>query len=280
MSKEAAATVIKLSDLKQEEIAILRQVCSNVATTINGLGEDLGEPLLGMFLSLKDQYNEILGKLPPTDAVPAAQEASWNLRSFLSCLTSTQTLLSFLTTRMADMKGKAATANSSLSPAELAAVVEAAIQVKVAAGDLATKETVASLCSAAKDAGIREAHDQAKAEAEETAKKAKLIAERRQVLATNSLPFPETDESLLGTEEEFSANRARAEKQAKQLAGFGLDAKSQAMSKAWSPEAEFNNYAQFLEAVKPQPRKNGSGKTEEPFAGGPAPGAANKRPIV
>lgn len=263
--------VIKLGDLNKDQISILRQVCSQVTTTLNAVQPDLGEPLLGMFVALKDQYNGILAKLPMTDAVPAAQEAHWNLSSFLSCLTSTQALLSYLTTRVADMK-KATGLNSELTPEAMAAKIAEGINAKVTAGELVPRETVTSLCSAAKDAGAKEARDQAQAAAEAATAKANLIASRKQLLATNSLPLPATEEALLGTDDEFTATVARVTKQAKELVGHGVALNSQAMANAWATEDQFKTFTEILGSVT-----KSTPKADEAFAGGTGLGAGAKK---
>lgn len=258
MSKEAAA-VIKLADLKPEEVVMLRSMCSQVITAVNGLTDELSEPLLTMFKGLKDEYNAILSKLPLTDAVPAAQEASWHLNSFLSCLTSTQALLSYMTTRLGQVK---AATNSAVDEKQ----IQSAIDARVASGDLVPKDKVTMLCSAAKDTGVQEEKSRAAQEKAAADQRAATIASRKQVLATNGLPIPQDEQVLLGTDDEFAAAQKRVKAQADRLIGIGVKGENTlAMSQAWCSAQEFDRIAAILEETGKA--KSGS-RVSEPFAKG------------
>ena len=261
--------VIKVSDMSPDQVGVMRQMCSQVVTTLEALSSDaqMAGPLLKMFQGLKDEYNSILVKLPPTDQVPAANEAHWNLQHFFSCLTSTNALLSYLTTRMSEMQ------KNSYNSETLAAKITAELDAKVKAGEFFPKSTVDSLCSAAKDLGIKEANEKAQADATAAAAKATLLASRKQLLTTNSLPLPENEEALLGTDEEFTAAQARVKQQTEVLVGFGVALNSEPIRKAWAGEAEFKNYADLLKGVVVKKTK-----ADEPFAGGNTPPGETTKP--
>jgi len=269
--------VVKLSELNQDQMKLLRQLCGTIVTQLDGFGlAELEEPMRGMFVRLKDEYNSILSKLPMTDGVTAALDAHWNLNSFLSCLTSTQAMLSYMTTRLSEMKPKTA-----MNADELSAKIREALDAMVAAGEFVSKDTVTSLCAAAKDAGATQARDEATRQADADKAKEKLISDRKAILATNSLPVPESFEALLGTEEEFNAHQERVRKQVKVLSGFGIALNSKAIGSAWASEAEFAKFTEFLTAAVKKPGGAGAGAGgDEAFAGGTETPPAKKGRLI
>lgn len=257
MTKDA---LIKLSDLSKEDIALLRTyLSSGIAQCTSLCADNSGAALVKMFTDLKTEYNDILGKLPPSDMVPAAQEAAWNLRSFLSVLSSTQAILAQLTNQITAMKsGTGMTYNAEMLSTE----VEKVIADRVSKGLLVPKETVTTLCSEFKQKGLDEGLETARKEASDKESSAKLAGERKALLTKNSLPVPADETLLLGDETAFKAFEAKSTARFDRLKKAGVALNSPAMGKVYAikDDAEFDEFAKILEDMKAT-RKGG----DEPF---------------
>lgn len=230
MSKSAAAII------SAEDAPKVRKLLTEVLSTFNGYAVELGEPFLGMFQDLKAQYNAILEKLPLTDAVPAAQEASWHLSGFLSCMTSTQALLNFMGGKLNELK----TRNSAAPSAEAIAVeVEKVITQRVNEGKLFAADKVTTLCSDAKAQGITQGEQNEREKINQEKERIKTIESRKTALTTNSLPLPSADEMLGGTDEEYAAKKTTAEARVAKLKEKGVALNSPLMKDVWGTDAEF-----------------------------------------
>ena len=218
--------VIKLSDLSKEDVALLRSyLTAGLAQCTSLCADNSGAALVKMFTDLKTEYNDILGKLPPSDMVPAAQEAAWNLRSFLSVLSSTQAILAQLTNQITTLKTGGVTYNAET----LATEIEKAIADRVSKGLLLAKETVTTLCSEAKTLGLNEGLATARKEAADKEASMKLAGERKAALSKNSLPLPTDESLLLGDEAAFKAFEAKSASRVERLKKAGVALNSAAM---------------------------------------------------
>jgi hypothetical protein len=267
--------VIKLSELSKEELSLLRQFVTNGVTQCTSLCADSsGAALVKMFTDLKGEYNDILSKLPPSDMVPAAQEASWNLRSFLSVLSSTQAILAQLTNQITAMKtGQAGTVYNAET---LALEVDKIINDRVSKGLLFPKETVTTMCSEAKKLGLDEGSKTAREEATQREQSTKLAGERKAALTKNSLPIPADDALLLGDEAAFKAFETKTTTRFERLkkAGVALNSPAMARIHAIKDDAEFDEFAKILEDMKA-----GAKGGDEPF-NKPPEGAPTGRRIL
>lgn len=249
--------------------AQVRDFFQQSLTTLNGMMETatLEEPLLGQFNSLKGLYNSVLSDMPMTDAVPAAQQASWALSCLYNCMVSTQTLMSSMTSKLAEYRGKAETALAAVKAAGEESVK--LIEIKVKAGELVPKDTVQSLCSAAGEKAVEDFKAAAKVDSDKVASRQKLVLERRQLVVKNALPAPAIDDVLAGTDAEFTAVQAVAKTRFDALRTRGLKPEHVLMSKIWLPKDEFETFEKLVGEMLP-----GKGVTE-PLAGAGG-GAASK----
>ncbi len=241
-----------------------REFLNALLTALNGIQCPLEEPWATHFNALKANYNSVLENLPPSDMVPAATEANWNLGTLLSCLYSAQSLVTSMGQTLSDVKGKMTDALSSIN-----SKAEALLADKLKTGDLVPKETVTALCSDVKAKALEDGRNEGRTEVRtEVAKEklaAKTIIDRRALLATNSLPLPENDSVLGGTEEEFTALQAKAKTRIELLKGKGVSMNSKLLPKVWLPDNEFS----VVETLITENMSRGA----EPFAGGPSPGS-------
>jgi hypothetical protein len=209
-----------------KDIKVLREFLTTVRQQICGMGDCLAEPWKTHFNNLQNEYDSFLSKLPPTEQVAAAHEAHYHLRSMCSLLCSAQSLATSLHQKLSAMENGFASQVASAADAKLATLltsyikvadvdglVAKAIEGKVTAGELVTKDSVTALCSAAKQAGITEGETKVKNENEAKEKKTQLMATRRTALQTAGVPIPEGKlEEILGADDAvFDAAKKKAE---------------------------------------------------------------------
>lgn len=170
-------------------IGAARALVSAQILSINGLVDTLTDPLRQEYIDLRDRYNAFLTGLPPLEQADAVQTANWSLDSLLRCIEGANELIGSLQSRLS---------------AQLAAVTSGAF---LSAADVATRCATASAESAAAtELRLREVFT---AETTAAAAKAKLLGDRRTLLATAGLPVP--PESLLsGAEDIFAAAQTAA----------------------------------------------------------------------
>lgn len=261
MSKSAAAVI------SPEDAQKIRTWIPEFLSTFNGM-DDLGEPFATLFANVKQQMNGLLSKLPPTDGVPAAQEAGWILNCLMSSLTNTQLMLNHTGMRMKEL----ATRNSASDPAALQGAVDKAIEDKIAAGEIIKKDIHLSLCSNAKSEGLTEGEQKVRDEIAAKEKKGQLIAERKNFLTTNGLPLPAEDAALDGTDDEFKARTETAKARVEKLKGHKVALNSPVMPYVWADEKEFKGVETALTAQ----RASAGAPPAEPLATPPGGSTGDK----
>lgn len=238
------ASVLKTnSDL----LAFLTGVIQPHATALQGIMDKLPEALKPDFKRLKDDIDEQLRKLAPTDQVPAALDASYALQSLSSTLERVNEYATGLIKKVRDMTETLATQTSALQ----------GFNDRVTSGELVTKATATELCGTAR----KEALD---------SMKPTILAMRKQQVELAGLPMP-TDE-LLGSDEPVFAARfgeAKANLVAFGKRGLKVGGKGTAIitDMAWLPASEcagrLNAYEDIL----------GKERTGDPLIGGGGAGA-------
>ena len=246
-----------------KDIKAIREFLTSVRTQVCSLADCLSEPLKAHYDSLKKVYDDAIAGLPPTDAVPAAIEASHHLSCLCSCLMNANALCSLIATNANDILKKtpevAATALNSAVGAEIEKQLAAgtlfkpetvtvkvteAIDAKTKAGDLVPKETATQLCSAAKDLGLQEGEKKVRDEIAAAAARQTLINTRKATLQTCSLPIPDSklEGVLAGTDDEFKAAQKLVEdrKVALQKKGVALNSNSPLLGRLWLPQDQYD----------------------------------------
>lgn len=273
-----------------KDVKSIREFLTTVRSQVCGMADYLSEPWKTHFNDLKKHYDDALASLPPTDMVPAANEAHHHLSCFYSCLANANALASMLGSAMDSMIKKnaeqVATALNSAVDAKLQerlkagelvlkvdvdAVVTKAIGERTKAGELVEKELHHQLCSAAKDLGLKEGEQKVRTEIEaEKTRKAK-IGERKTHLQTCGLPIPDEKlESVLGgSDDDFKTAQKLAEDRLAALAkkGVALNSESPLRMRVWLPQDQY----EIFELMAIENLKSGDGLVTSNGAPGSAP---------
>ncbi len=241
-------------EISTAQAMLLRQGGEGMLAALNSIMEDnvnsLDEPLKTQFLTVKGNINQMLAKLPTTDQVPAANRANWSLEYLLRAFLDAQAMIGNLGGMMGGMKAKLTTATNSV--AELPTKIQAAIDEKVAKGELFAKKDHELSVNSARTEGEENAN-----------KRFKLVSDNRVIVSTNNLPMPE-DTVLADTK--FTDLQTRAGVRKDKLSKFTLP-EARITALCWSVEdAAFDQTLSDLEAANPK----GSGKA-------PAAAAFTKR---
>jgi len=214
-------------------------------TALQGILDKLPEAMRPDFLKLKNDLNEQLSKLAPTDQVPAALDASYALSSFANAMERMQEYATAMTNRLAGMTTKLSETNGSLD----------ALNKKVTDGLLITKEAATELCSKAKTDALDSI-------------KPTIVAMRKQVVELAGLPMP-ADDVLALADAEFTPrfDAAKANIGALSKRGLKVGGKGAAIVKdmAWLGTTEFNGKLTSYEDVLGKERP-----TADPLLGGGA----------
>ncbi len=221
--------------LTPADAACVARFGTEVRTAFHSMNVDsLSEPLRDAFTACKSELDTMLASLAPTDQVPAAQEAHWNLRSLMSTLLSAQSLISGIN---GELHLKTTALNS----------LESSLDEKHA-------EHVTGLCSKG-EIFTKEAHDLALTDATETgrlaAEKAFMdIDARRTALNSAKLPGPGNDVLAYADAAAFTAARGIAGTRFERLKDLGLP-EDKVTSLCWSgSDEDFTATCELLDAVK------------------------------
>jgi hypothetical protein len=269
-----------------------RSVLGNVNQVLCSYDPDqLESPWKEHYLQLKSDYDSALKDLPESDKVPLALDANRHLQCLYSMLSNMNGLVTYLKSTMAGMKPSAQALNSAVdaaiaeriakgelvlkgeADARVTAAVDAEITRRTTEGLLIPKDTHSQLCSAARDGGIKQGRDAARAELTQEREREQLITQRKESLQTASLPGVTTDveqlirEALGGSEEQFNAFKATAQQRLEKFKSAGVVYNSQnpVFAKVYLPEDQFK----VFEGLFMDPAIVGG---HEPFAKGPAAG--------
>lgn len=227
----------------------IREAGAQFQTCIASLEDILEEPLKSKFTQVKGEINKMLAGLPETDKVPAALASNGVLRDLLGILSTAQIMISSL-----QETAKANASAMASTKASLPGEVVAAIDAKLKAGELLTKadhdqklaDAVASAATAARASAVTEL---------------KVLGDRKQLLATASLPVP-ADELLLGEDKDFTAKKDLAAKRAEELKPFKL-ASERVLALCWN--ADEAAYQDTLTLVKQAFEAAGKPAAANPF---------------
>lgn len=257
--------------------AAWREFFSKTLTATNALMEkvELEEPLLSKFKDIKQSYNAALEQLPLTDSVEAAQRGNWVLQSLYSALLSAQGMMTCLREQVCCHAEKVKEVMAASKSA--ADQVQALLDEKVKSGEYVPKATVMSLCDAATQRGIEQGEQKLRQEQEAREAAAKVVASRKDLLVKASLPLPETDTVLGGTDHEFEAVKTKAVARVEALRKK-LPTGSVLLAKAWLPDAEFEAFDRLAGEML---KHGGGAPPAEPLAGagGQGDGGRNFPPV-
>jgi hypothetical protein len=256
---------------KNKDLNLVRELFTNIKAQVCSSLELLDEPLRGMFVKIKEEFDTKLAALPPTEQVPASLDLSYQLQSLWSCLYSVNSMIQILNQSLTGMKSAQASALTAeiekqvaegklLTPEAVAAKVTAELEAKTKAGELVPQAEVASLCSAAKTNGLAEGEKKVRDEITAAEAVAQTVGARKTALQTASFPLPNVDEVLRGTDEQFNAAKATAEARLADLKSKGISLNADLMSKVWLAEPAYNDFRTLVESIPAL-------KGEQPFAG-------------
>lgn len=276
----------KLSQIDESSRKIIQAVLGQSRDVLNSFDlSQLAEPWLSHFNKIKSDYDSALKDLAPSDQVVASLDANRHLSCLYTLLAGANSLCSFVSGQMSEMKKAHATALNSaadaaitakiqsgelIAKADLDGKIKAAIDARIAGGELLTKESHTQLCSAAKEIGRTEGKTAAETVIANEKAKLATLETRRGLVQTASLPVPSADiEKLLGgTDEEFNTRMETAKSRVQELmaAGIALNAANPAWDNVWKGDGEYKNFKALAIDLK--------GEGAEPFAsrsGGEAP---------
>jgi len=232
----------------------LRKGATDFVTCVSGMIDYLDEPLKSKFVEAKTTVSTMLAGLPNTDKGPTGMEESLRvMQQILSVLSHAQLGMTTLAEAAKTAKAEVGTVRASIT-----GEVEKAINTKVTAGELFSKEAI--------EIKVKEATDSARAL---FAKEAKTISDRRTSLAAENLPVP-ADETLGGEETAFKDLKTRAVGRLEKLKGFNLSS-AKLSQIAWT--ADDNSFTSTLEllteAGAPKKPAGSSGKPNPFISGNP-----------
>lgn len=235
-TKLQLCTASASGNLDVEATAKIRQIGKEMQQCIAGLEDILDEPLKTKFTEVKNQINTMLAGLPETDKVPAAMASNDVLQRLLGVLATAQMMIASL-----NETAKSARTELQSTRASMTDEVTKAIDSKVKAGELFTKESHDKLVNDAATTAGNTARTAAMADF-------KRIADRRLQLTTASLPVP-GDDILAKEDKDFTAAQDTAKKRIEELKPFGLAADRQ-LALAWNTdEAAYQNNLTMLKEV-------------------------------
>ncbi|MDE2105478.1 MAG: hypothetical protein KGL39_50085 [Patescibacteria group bacterium] len=266
-----------------KDVPALRNFLTTLRTQACASSEAFSPSLKEMAGELTKKLDGLISELPKED-VAGDWDLSNKLDSLFALLAQASALASMAGMELAKLKAETAT--------QLAGAVETAIQSKVAAGELLTKDahaaavaaavktekdTVGQLCAEAKKNGIAEGEKKVRDEISAAEAVRAQIAGRKTELQKAGKPLPEAEfESVLGgTDEQFKAvtdkydaRLAALNKAGVQLAGSPL------LAKLYLPDSEYKTFeptVTSIDALKTPPVE---------VAGGAAAPASAKAPLI
>ncbi|MDE2101795.1 MAG: hypothetical protein KGL39_31400 [Patescibacteria group bacterium] len=262
-----------------KDVPALRNFLTTLRAQACASSEAFSPSLKEMAGELTKKLDGLISELPKEDA-----DGDWDLSNKLDSLFALLAQASALAS-MAGMELAKLKAETTETATQLAGAVEAAIQSKVTAGELLTKDahtaalaaavktekdTVGQLCAEAKKNGIAEGEKKVRDEISAAEAVRAQIAGRRTELQKAGKPLPEAEfESVLGgTEEQFKAvtdkydaRLAALNKAGVQLAGSPL------LSKLYLPDSDYKTFeatVTSIDALKTPPVEVAGGADAAP----------------
>lgn len=222
--------------------------------------DQISEPLREKFLGVKTEVETVLASIPKEDepVTPGADHAT-AIANLTKMYRGTQELM-----LACKNEAEIALKDKQTALAGIPAEVGKQIDAKVAAGELLTKESlatkIADAVSAARKAVLEEV---------------KIVSDRRTQLASANLPIP-ADSELIGADADFKAKSDKAKERVTKLSEFGLPTE-RITQLAWAaPDAQFDATVSLLTAARAAavaPPASGKSAGGNPFMA-PAPAAS------
>lgn len=245
----------------------IRDFFTGQRQALNGLVTQLADPWKTHFTGLDGQYEQMLALLPAdTEAGDPEKTANVALALFSQTNALCALLGANIKTSADALVAARITSGELIAKADLDTHVTTALNGKVTAGELFTKERHTQLCTEAEARGEKKVRDEIALATEA----AKVIETRKGEVATAGLPIPDADmlKMLAGTPEEFAARKTKAESRIEKLRtdGIVLNAKSPLLAKVWLDDTAYAAWEQIAkEAFK------GAGQLTPPGPGDTGP---------
>lgn len=266
-----------------KDLKVVRDLFGSIGKQLCSGADNLSEPLKGMFLGIKKQFDEKLAGLPPTEQVPAALDLNYQLNSLHWCLQGVDQMIQILNQQLSGTSAQMASLvageiekqikeGTLIKKEDVAIQITTAIETQVKAGDLITKDLSTQLCSQAETNGITKGETNLRNQLAAQAEAAKKIGERKATLQTAGVTILDSDvEKILGgTDDEFKTRQKRYDTRLVELTGKGFSLNSpDLLSNLWKEDAEYSAFVNVISAI---PSMKGQG---EPFAGGHKPNTSS-----
>lgn len=239
----------------------IRESCSTFTTCLAGLKDVLDEPLKAQFAKAEETINLALAGLP--EEMPTGGEVMQPL------LAATSEAVQHFSDVAKAAKAEVATLRASI-PEE----IKKAIDAQIASGELMTK--------ASHDKAITDATSAATTAATEAATtQVKLINQRRQILATASIPTPTDDSLLAGDEKDFEARKVSVAKRIEELKGFSKLPADRVLALAWNTDEEAYQSSLALMKASYESAAASVKSGVNPFVNRPAPAnEPSRKPVI
>lgn len=283
--------------ISKEQAKGLSLIYSGILSNLNSatsasIAATLGGPFLAAYEAMKADCNAWIKKLEPTDAAGAALEFDAMLSSMCSAMSNAQTQMAHLWDQLQLARAKnpmdAAQVQAQLASAvaveveKLVAagdvIPKAALDARIAAGDLVLKEMHTETCSQVKLAGIEEGEKRVRDEYVAKDATARLVGERRVLVQTAGLPIPAADlEAILGAPAEtFTAAQTEAAKRSAFLKENRISLNSAFHHKIWGAADQWALVEASVATIVSE-----RGSPHDPFAaGGGGTENIGKRPVA
>lgn len=236
-----------------ELLAFIKTSWTGQSTALNAMLDKLPENVRAEFAALKKSINDALEALPPTDQVPAAQEAAWALNAFTDFFQRSQEYAAGLSERLNKMVADLAVKATALN--ELQTQLNG-LNAKVESGELLTKDKAKQAGDLRFEEGVQSVLPQ-------------VAGMRKEQIQLAGLPEPEAS-VLNGDAPTFKARFDQAVDNLKNLTkkGLKLGGKGDAWVKelAWQTKEGFTGRMTQLAELAPtmaiDPMQGNGGQSE------------------
>jgi hypothetical protein len=240
---------MKLSEIKSpaDLVAAVQAWGVEHQTAMNGLIDKMPDGLKTEWLALKSGLNDILAKLKPIDAVPAAMDASYALNSFARTINDLMEYADNFRTRMGNFTTELNQKTTALN----------GLEKKITDGDLLPKDKYTPLIDTAREDGSKKTMEL-------------VTATRKTLIALAGLPDADPATLALGVPEfDAAVNTAKANLETLKKKGLVLGGKGDAWVKdlAWKTGTAFQGQMTKIEELVTG-FKTPAGGTPDPLLGG------------
>jgi len=228
----------------------VRALFTETQAALHGLLDNVPEPFRPQIEKLRQTVDQKLVELAasPTTQVPAANEAAWALRQMCESLAYMKELFDSSVERF----------NGILADLSPKAQALYGLNLKIEKGELLELPVVQDKIKQAVDEAVQKERS-----------RAKLVSERRVLLAAANLPVPTEDTQLEGDEAAFKATQESAKNRIDLLQKDGLSASLNSLELgqlAYGPQAEFDRTYKL--ALKAATRQSANPTPPDPMLGG------------